>query len=264
MLTGFEVILSTQQFVSEWLVELMPDNREKVIFDRDLTHKTYSFAKEFQADSLYDKLQVYADDIFDDRSVLMLSVLNKHKRGCIISSNKLRFLRKCNQWFDNSWISIFQTSRFLIILIWCKPKTLRRSAALFPLLEQALLIFNWLRFRWKKFLMKYRNQFAPSFLLILKRKLLRWTLIHIARNGEWSCVAVMISSHWNSIRKVKPLQNHSVFPWIKKNTVFFIGGIGWNDPNSWFARNTVVRGRKSVYRWWTRSLSASNFILSVC
>ena len=36
--------------VSEWLVELMPDKREKVIFERDLMNKTYSFAKEFQAE----------------------------------------------------------------------------------------------------------------------------------------------------------------------------------------------------------------------
>ena len=97
---GFEVILSTQQFVSEWLVELMPDNREKVIFERDLMNKTYSFAKEFQADGLYDKLRVYADDISDDHSVLMLSVLNKHKRGLYHQFKEAMIFAEMYQWFE--------------------------------------------------------------------------------------------------------------------------------------------------------------------
>ena len=33
---GFEIILNESKFISEWLVELKSDNKEKIIFNRDI------------------------------------------------------------------------------------------------------------------------------------------------------------------------------------------------------------------------------------
>ena len=38
---GFEVILNQSRFISEWLVELTSDNKEKLIFNRDIEHGSY-------------------------------------------------------------------------------------------------------------------------------------------------------------------------------------------------------------------------------
>lgn len=77
---GFEVILSQGRFVSEWLVELSADNKEKVIFTRDITNGKYEFGEEVSQKGLIDKLNVYAEDVQKDSSVLLLSIMNQNKK----------------------------------------------------------------------------------------------------------------------------------------------------------------------------------------
>lgn len=77
---GFEVILNQGKFVSEWLAELSTDNKEKVIFTRDITKGTYEFGDEVNKKGLINKLNVYAEDIQQDSSVLLLSILNQNKK----------------------------------------------------------------------------------------------------------------------------------------------------------------------------------------
>lgn len=77
---GFEVILSQGKFVSEWLVELLADNKEKVIFTRNITNGKYEFGDEVSEKGLIDKLNVYAEDVQKDSSVLLLSIMNQNKK----------------------------------------------------------------------------------------------------------------------------------------------------------------------------------------
>lgn len=77
---GFEVILNQSKFVSEWLIELTSDNKEKLIFSRDINKGTFEFGDELKEKGLIDKLEVYAEDIQEDDSVLLLSMMNKNKR----------------------------------------------------------------------------------------------------------------------------------------------------------------------------------------
>lgn len=77
---GFEVILNQSKFVSEWLIELTSDNKEKLIFSRDVIKGTFEFGVELKEKGLIDKLEVYAEDIQEDDSVLLLSMMNKNKR----------------------------------------------------------------------------------------------------------------------------------------------------------------------------------------
>ena len=80
---GFEVILNQGKFVSEWLVELSVDNKEKIIFTRDITNGTYKFGDEVKENGLIDKLNVYAEDVQEDSSVLLLFIMNKNKKNFI-------------------------------------------------------------------------------------------------------------------------------------------------------------------------------------
>ena len=66
---GFEVILNQSRFISEWLVELTSDNKEKLIFSRDINKGTYELGGEVKAKGLIEKLNVYAEDIQEDGSV---------------------------------------------------------------------------------------------------------------------------------------------------------------------------------------------------
>ena len=77
---GFEVILNQSKFTSEWLIEITADNKEKVLFSRDLINGFYEFGREVNVKGLIDKLDVYAEDIQEDTSVLLLSVLNQNKK----------------------------------------------------------------------------------------------------------------------------------------------------------------------------------------
>lgn len=77
---GFEVILNQSRFVSEWLIELTPDNKEKLIFTRDIVNGSYEFGQEVKVKGLIDKLNVYAEDIQEDDSILLLSVMNRNKK----------------------------------------------------------------------------------------------------------------------------------------------------------------------------------------
>lgn len=78
---GFEVILSQSRFISEWLIELHPDNTEKIIFERDIEKSSYTLGNIFRQKGLYEKINIYADDIRDDAAALFLSVMNQNKKN---------------------------------------------------------------------------------------------------------------------------------------------------------------------------------------
>ena len=77
---GFEVILSQSKFVSEWMVELTSDNKEKLIFSRDINKGLYEFGTILHEKGLINKLEVYAEDIQEDDSILLLSAMNRNKK----------------------------------------------------------------------------------------------------------------------------------------------------------------------------------------
>lgn len=78
---GFEVILNKGKFISEWLIELSVDNKEKIIFIRDIENGIYEFGDEIKGEKgLIDKLDVYAEDVQEDSSVLFLFIMNQNKK----------------------------------------------------------------------------------------------------------------------------------------------------------------------------------------
>jgi len=78
---GYEVVLSTGQFQSEWLIELTSDNREKVIFERDIVNGVYKLDGCLKAKEVYEKINNYAEDIQDDEKALLLTVMNRNKKN---------------------------------------------------------------------------------------------------------------------------------------------------------------------------------------
>jgi len=95
---GFEVVLSESRFVSEWLVELSKDSdNERVIFERDIVNNRIDFDESIRLLEDYKKIDVYADDICADDSILFLNEINRNKR---ILSKKADMFRKVFLWFE--------------------------------------------------------------------------------------------------------------------------------------------------------------------
>ncbi len=99
---GFEVLLSHSKFTSEWLVELHPDNTEKILFSRNIAKGVYEFNGDLARRGLKQKLDVYAEDIIDDGSVLFLSIMNQNKRNLYQSYKSAAVLRNVYLWINNS------------------------------------------------------------------------------------------------------------------------------------------------------------------
>lgn len=99
---GFEVILNQSKFISEWLIELRSDNSEKILFTRDIVAGVYEFGQELASKGLKEKLDVYADDIRGDSTVLFLSIMNQNKRNLYESHKKAMILRDIFLWIKNS------------------------------------------------------------------------------------------------------------------------------------------------------------------
>lgn len=100
---GFEVILSQSKFISEWLIELRSDNSEKILFTRDTIAGVYELGGELANNKgLKDKLDVYADDIRGDSTVLLLSVMNQNKKNLYESYKEAGILKDVFSWMQDS------------------------------------------------------------------------------------------------------------------------------------------------------------------
>ena len=99
---GFEVLLSQSKFISEWLIELHSDNSEKVLFTRDIAAGVYEFGRELATKGLKDKLNVYADDIRGDSTVLLLSIMNQNKKNLYESYKEAGILKSVFSWMQGS------------------------------------------------------------------------------------------------------------------------------------------------------------------
>ena len=99
---GFEIILSQSRFMSEWLVELRSDNSEKILFTRNIVDGKYELAGILAGKGLKEKLNVYADDIRGDSSVLFLSVMNQNKKNLYENHKTAAVLKDVFLWIKDS------------------------------------------------------------------------------------------------------------------------------------------------------------------
>ena len=104
---GFEVILNQSRFISEWLVELHADNTEKELFTRDIEGGTYTLGGELTRKGIKEKLEVYAEDISDDNSVLFLTIMNQNKKNLYTKYKSAAALNNVYSWIRDSLSIIY-------------------------------------------------------------------------------------------------------------------------------------------------------------
>ena len=94
----FEVILffsSKNEFSSEWLYELSPNNKEKVIFERDIDKGKFIFEHKFKV-AASKKIDVYKDDLKKDKDKLFLNYINSKNDNEVVK--ELPILQKVFRW----------------------------------------------------------------------------------------------------------------------------------------------------------------------
>lgn len=98
---GFEIILNEGRFVSEWLVELIADGRERVIFTRNIEKSSYELGSCLKTKGLSQKMEVYADDIQDDGSTLLLYIMNHNKGNLYHRYKRASILKDIYKWIED-------------------------------------------------------------------------------------------------------------------------------------------------------------------
>lgn len=99
---GFEVILNTSTFVSEWLKDMGQGNSQKTIFKRNITDGEYTVDKYFKNSSINERLKIYAEDVKNDGTVLFLNLMNRNKESLYTDNKELLIYRVLFNWFKYS------------------------------------------------------------------------------------------------------------------------------------------------------------------
>lgn len=98
---GFDVLLSESRFLNEWLLE-RKGQKNRVVFSRNIKSGTYDVQSYVNSAMINERLQIYADDIKEDGSVLFLRVMNQNKDSLYNAGSKIRIFYTLYHWFRNN------------------------------------------------------------------------------------------------------------------------------------------------------------------
>lgn len=97
---GFEIILSTNTIVSEWLFELNATGHDKKIIIRNIAGGEIHSDLRITSGELKKKFDVYMDDLKNNSNVLFLSEMNRAKDELYKSESELSIFKNVYEWFS--------------------------------------------------------------------------------------------------------------------------------------------------------------------
>lgn len=98
---GFEVILNSLSFQSEWLHELTYGNKYRLIFERNIVTGEHTVNTFFNDNSINERLTIYADDVKNDDSILFLTLMNQNKSSLYNDNKEIRIYQTIFNWFKH-------------------------------------------------------------------------------------------------------------------------------------------------------------------
>ncbi len=102
---GFEVILSQSKFISEWLIELINDDDENVIFERDIENNKFDIIQEWQNKAeLKTRLEIYKEEASAVPTSLFLNTMNQKKDVFYENYPEANILKQVYEWFEKGLI----------------------------------------------------------------------------------------------------------------------------------------------------------------
>ena len=99
---GFELIITRGIFTAEWLFELLPDNKEQLIFKRETSdNQSYELGKVFQNKILHTFMQNYFASFISDRT-LLISSFNPDTTKLYKKYPETAVLTQIYEWFKST------------------------------------------------------------------------------------------------------------------------------------------------------------------
>ena len=99
---GFEILLSENRIISEWLVEFKSDNTEKELFVRDVEKGICQILGWNGNKKLTERLDIFAQEINTDGTILFLSEMNRKKHKFYEEFPEAQCIRDVYRWFGQS------------------------------------------------------------------------------------------------------------------------------------------------------------------
>ncbi len=95
---GFDVLLSENRFLREWLFE-KKGQKYYTVFSRDIEAENYNITTYINNSPLNERLCIYADDIKSDGSILFIRSMNQNKDSLYDSDSRIKIFQTLYHWF---------------------------------------------------------------------------------------------------------------------------------------------------------------------
>lgn len=95
---GFKILFSKMSFTEEWLLEELKTGTTREIFRRNITQNDFNLSDSLKKSPLYARLQIYADDIKNDSSILFLKLMNQNKDNLYINDTIIQIFKEIYEW----------------------------------------------------------------------------------------------------------------------------------------------------------------------
>lgn len=95
---GFKMLINKISFTEEWLLEELKGRTTREIFRRNITQNDFNLSDSLKKSPSYARLQIYADDIRNDGSILFLKLMNQNKDNLYINDNLIQIFKEIYEW----------------------------------------------------------------------------------------------------------------------------------------------------------------------
>ena len=96
---GFELLLSSANFVTEYLKQIRYGTTYKTIFYRDIPTGKYEVDSYFKDAAINERLKIYAEDVKKDDSILFLRLMNQNKDSLYDNESVIKIYKLVYNWF---------------------------------------------------------------------------------------------------------------------------------------------------------------------
>lgn len=95
---GFEVILNNSSLQKEWLYEETKSEQKNYVFFRNILDKKFTLGSYIKTNTLKERINIYADDIKSDDSILFLKLMNQNKDNLYATPSKITVFKDVYNW----------------------------------------------------------------------------------------------------------------------------------------------------------------------
>ncbi len=96
---GFDLLLSSASFVTEYLKQIRYGTTYKTVFFRDISTGKYEVNSFFKDTAINERLKIYAEDIKKDSSILFLRLMNQNKDSLYANDSDIKIYKLVYNWF---------------------------------------------------------------------------------------------------------------------------------------------------------------------